>query len=74
MNNIKILSEKTGCGVITAKRTMDICNYDIEIAFEFLRLKGQAVARYKIIDNRKIPWDNIDYYMEAKRIVENRKR
>lgn len=53
---------------------MDICNYDIEIAFEFLRLKGQAVARYKIINNKKIPWNNIDYYMEAKRIVENKKR
>ena len=74
MNNIKILSEKTGCGVIVAKKTMDICKNDIEIAFEFLRLKGHAVARYKKIDDRKIPWDNIDYYMEAKRIVENKKR
>ena len=46
MNNIKILSEKTGCGVIVAKKAMDICRYDIEIAFEFLKLKGQAVARY----------------------------
>lgn len=74
MNNIKILNEKTGCGVITAKKTMDICKNDIEIAFEFLKLKGHALARYKIIDNKKIPWDNIDYYMEAKRIVENKKR
>lgn len=74
MNNIKILSEKTGCGVITAKKTMDICKNDIEIAFEFLKLKSHAVARYKKIDDRKIPWDNIDYYMEAKRIVENKKR
>lgn len=74
MNNIKILSEKTGCGVMTAKKTMDICKNDIEIAFEFLKLKSHAVARYKKIDDKKIPWDNIDYYMEAKRIVENKKR
>jgi len=73
MNNIKILSEKTGCGVIAAKKAMDICKYDIEIAFEFIRLKGQAFARYKYIDGRKIPWDNIDYYMEAKkRVAEKR--
>ena len=72
MNNIKILSEKTGCGVIVAKKAMDICRYDIEIAFEFLKLKGQAVARYKNIDGRKIPWDNVDYYMEARKRVAER--
>ena len=54
MNNIKILSEKTGCGVITAKKTMDICKNDIDVAFEFLKLKGHALARYKIINNKKI--------------------
>ena len=72
MNNIKILSEKTGCGVITAKKTMDICKNDIDVAFEFLKLKGHAVARYKIINNKKIPWDNVDYYMEARKRVAER--
>lgn len=73
MNNIKFLKEKTGCGVKATKQAMILCK-NREIAFEFLKLKSHAVARYKIIDNRKIPWDNVDYYMEAKQIVENKKR
>ena len=71
--DIKFLKEKTGCGVKAVKQAMIFCK-NREIAFEFLKLKNHAVARYKIIDNRKIPWDNVDYYMEAKQIVENKKR
>lgn len=71
--DIKFLKEKTGCGIEAARQAMILCK-NREIAFEFLKLKSHAVARYKKIDDRKIPWDNIDYYMEARRIVENKKR
>ena len=69
IESIKFLNEKTGCGISNAKKAMELCK-NKEIAFEFIRLKSQAYARYKIIDGRKIPWDNTDYYMEAKKRVE----
>lgn len=69
IEDIKFLRDKTGCGIASAKKAMELCK-NKEIAFEFIRLKGQAIARYKKIDGRKIPWDNIDYYMEAKKRVE----
>lgn len=71
IEDIKFLRDKTGCGITSARMAIDLCG-NKEIAFEFMRLKGQAVARYKNIDGRKIPWDNIDYYMEAKKRVEKR--
>ena len=69
IEDIKFLRDRTGCRIASAKKAMELCK-NKEIAFEFIRLKGQAVARYKKIDGRKIPWDNIDYYMEAKKRVE----
>lgn len=69
IEDIKFLRDKTGCGIASAKKAIDLCK-NRKIAFEFIRLKGQALARYKYIDGRKVPWDNIDYYMEAKKRVE----
>ena len=69
IEDIKFLRDKTGCGIASAKKAIDLCK-NRKIAFEFIRLKGQALARYKYIDRRKVPWDNIDYYMEAKKRVE----
>ena len=71
IEDIKFLRDKTGCGIASAKKAIDLCK-NRKIAFEFIRLKGQALARYKYIDGRKVPWDNIDYYMEAKK--QSRKR
>ena len=68
IEDIKFLRDKTGCGIVSAKKAIDLCK-NRKIAFEFIRLKGQALARYKYIDGRKVPWDNIDYYMEAKKRV-----
>lgn len=71
IEDIKFLRDKTGCGIASAKKVMELCK-NKEIALEFIRLKGQALARYKYIDGRKIPWDNIDYYMEARKRVAER--
>ena len=69
IEDIKFLRDKTGCGIVSAKKVIELCE-NKEIAFEFMRLKGRALARYKYIEGRKVPWDNIDYYMEAKKRVE----
>lgn len=71
IEDIKFLRDKTGCGIVSAKKVIELCE-NKEIAFEFMRLKGRALARYKYIDGRKVPWDNIDYYMEAKKRVTER--
>jgi len=73
INDIKTLKEKTGCSYSVANKVLDLCK-DIKIALKFLRLRGQAVARYRIIDDQKVLWDDIDYYMEAKEIVERGKK
>ena len=71
IEDIKFLRDKTGCGIVSAKKVIELCE-NKEIAFEFMRLKGQAVARYKYVEGKKVPWDNIDYYIEAKKRVEKR--
>ena len=71
IEDIKFLRDRLGCGVASAKKVLELCE-NKEIAFEFIRLKGQAVARYKYVEGKKVPWDNIDYYIEAKKRVEKR--
>jgi len=71
IEDIKLLRDRLGCGVVSAKKVIELCE-NKEIAFEFMRLKGQAVARYKYVEGKKVPWDNIDYYIEAKKRVEKR--
>ena len=46
IEDIKFLRDKTGCGIASAKKVIELCE-NKEIAFEFIRLKGRAVARYK---------------------------
>lgn len=72
IEDIKYLRDMTGCGIAQGKKAIEICK-DREIAIEFLKLRGQALARYKKIDNKKIPWDNFDYYKEAKRRIKKQK-
>lgn len=68
IEDIKYLRDITGCGIAQGKKAIEICG-DREIAVEFLKLHGQALARYKKVNNKKIPWDNFDYYKEAKRRI-----
>lgn len=71
IEDIKFLRDKTGCGIASAKKVIELCE-NKEIAFEFIRLKGQVVARYKYVEGKKVSWDNIDYYMEAKKRIAER--
>lgn len=64
---IREVHNRTGCGICTAEKTLTLCGDDVNVAVEFIRLRGQAVARYKIISGKKIPWNNDDYLKEAKR-------
>lgn len=68
IEDIKYLKEVTGCSILQSKNAIEIC-LNREIAVEFLKLKWQAVARYKKVNNKKIPWNDFDYYEEAKRRV-----
>ena len=61
IEDIKYLRDVTGCGIAQGKKVIEICK-DKEVAVEFLKLRGQ-------VNNKKIPWDNFDYYKEAKRRV-----
>jgi hypothetical protein len=65
IEDIKFLRDNTGCGIVDAKKALDLCKNKI-IALEYLYLKGHAIARYKYVNGKKIPWENIDYYREAK--------
>ena len=71
IEDIKFLRDRLGCGIVSAKKVIELCE-NKEIAFEFIHLKRQAVARYKYVEGKKVPWDNIDYYIEAKKRVEKR--
>lgn len=73
INDIKILKEETGCSYSAANKVLNLCK-DVKIALKFLRLRSQAVARYRIVDDQRVPWDDIDYYIEAKEIVERGKK
>lgn len=46
INNIKILKEKTGCSYSVANKILNLCK-DVKIALEFLKLRGQAIVRYR---------------------------
>ena len=67
MEKIKLLQEKTGCGILECKNALKYCNNDIDVAFLFLKLYSQSVARYKIIDNKKVKWEIEDYVLAAKK-------
>lgn len=68
---INKLRNETGVGIYEANRALNLCG-DVEIAKEFLKLYSQAVARYKIINNKKIAYEIEDYVELAKNIVNKR--
>lgn len=67
MNIIQELMYKTGCGFYNAREALEKCDNNISIAYEYLRLKGQPLARYKNIDGNRVPWQDQDYIDAAKR-------
>lgn len=62
------LRAETGCGISECEQALEICgSYDV--AYEYLRLKSQAVCRYKYSDGKKVRWVDSDYIERAKQIV-----
>ena len=72
IEDIKYIRSKLGCGLADAKNAIELYQ-DRNIAIEFLKLKGQAVARYRKVDHIKEPWTNLDYYIEAKKRINKKK-
>lgn len=68
MEMIKKLRERTGCSLNDCKKALELCN-DMNVAYEYLRLRGQALARYKIVNGKKIPWQTEDYLEAAKKNI-----
>lgn len=69
LSDVKRLREITGCGMNLCARALEKCKTP-EVAAEYLRLKGQAVARYKVLpDKTKVRWKDEDYIAEAERIT-----
>ena len=57
---IKQLSKETSVSILEAKHALKVCkNYDI--AKEYLHQKHTAVARYKIINGKKMKLTDNDY-------------
>lgn len=58
--NIVTLHNETGIPLNTCKKALELCkNYDE--AKEFLHLTHTAVARYKIVNGKKIMFTDEDY-------------
>jgi len=62
MNNIDImrLKDNTGETYAACKRALAICN-GYASAYEYLRIRHIAVASYKIINGKKVSWEEQDY-------------
>ena len=66
---INDLREKTGCGIEECKKAIGKCDNDINTAYEYLRIKGMAVARYKIVNGEKVKFNDDDMIQLAKETV-----
>ena len=67
---LKRLREETGCSIIDCKKALDVCD-SYEMAYEYLRLKSQAVCRYKITNGKKEKWTDEDYIEKARQIPQD---
>lgn len=63
------LRSRTGAGMMDCKKALMECHEDIDVAYEYLRIMSQPVARYCMIDGQKTPWKRDDYLQETKRRV-----
>jgi translation elongation factor EF-Ts len=71
MEMIKKLRERTGRSLNDCNKALELCNNDINVAYEYLRLREQALARYKIVNGKKIPWQTEDYLEAAKKNIQD---
>lgn len=64
------LRAETGCGIAECRKALEICgSYDV--AYEYLRLKSQAVCRYKNVNGQTVRWVDDDYIEKAREIALN---
>ena len=64
---VKRLKEQSGCSLVDCKKALEVCEGLEGVAYEYLKLKSCAVARYRIVNFKKVPWKDKDYVEEAKR-------
>jgi hypothetical protein len=65
--DIKLLREKIGCGMEQARIALEKCN-SIDSAYYYLKIKSLAVARYKIVNGKRILWGDEDFIAEANKV------
>lgn len=68
---IKKLSNETGVSMPEAKEALSLCT-DYAVAKEYVRLKYNGVARYKIIGGQRIAFSDNDYVTLAAEIGGNK--
>lgn len=68
-NLIIELKNRTGCPISHCKEALRLCGDNVEIAYNYLKLKSNAVSRWKIVDGNKVPWTNADYVSKASKEV-----
>lgn len=64
IKDMKKLRELTGCSMIQCKMALEKCS-SLEVAKEYLYLKGQALYRSKIVNGVKTQWQDVDYIKYA---------
>lgn len=67
LNIIKRLKEDINCPLIVAKKALELCDDNYDVAKEFIRYKYSGVARYKIVNGKKVPFADEDYVAWAKK-------
>ncbi len=65
-NKIQELRERSGSGMMICNKAIELCQGNVNVAYEFVKLKGQAVCRRKANGER---WTDEDYLSEAKKIA-----
>jgi hypothetical protein len=50
-------------------RALDVCDGNIDVAFEYLKLRSQPLVRKKLTADGYAPWDTEDYVNAAKLAV-----
>ena len=55
------LKYETGAGIRDCKMALEKCDYNYNIAYKYLRLISDGVARWKIVDGQRVKWTDEDY-------------
>lgn len=68
----KDLRNRTGIGLASCNEALKLCDQDQDLAYEFLKVKSQAVSRYKKDENnQRIPYTDKDYLELARKNIDD---